>query len=191
MKTDFFAIIWGLAIFLSMVGWGWAMIFALRLKNWPGLGVKAAFGLAFSAIFGGLMNLFGLISQTTIFAFLGLGGILLLAFIIFSFNRVRAGIIDFFRDIKKDKVFALLTVGIVLLFVFQYAVALFTPFNGGDDYQAYFVYPTKMLQTGSMGGDPFSDRRLTSSLGGESFLDTFVLAVLPHDYLHLIDRGSA
>jgi hypothetical protein len=62
-------------------------------------------------------------------------------------------------------------------------------FNSDDDFESCFVFPEKMLQTGSMGPDPFSQRRLEASLGGKSFLDTFVLSMLSFGNLHLLDPG--
>ncbi len=59
-----------------------------------------------------------------------------------------------------------------------------------SDDGAYTLAPVEMLQTGGMSIDPFSDR-LTASLGGESFLQALVLAVLPVDYVHLADPGLA
>ena len=63
-------------------------------------------------------------------------------------------------------------------------------FNKFDDFQAYIVYPLKMLEAGSMGADPFSVRRTPSvSFGGGAFLQTFVLAALPIQSLRLLDVG--
>ena len=61
--------------------------------------------------------------------------------------------------------------------------------NPHDDFHAYFVFPNKMIQSGSIGPDPYSERRMTSSLGGQYFLDAFVLAALSEENLHLIDPG--
>jgi hypothetical protein len=58
-----------------------------------------------------------------------------------------------------------------------------------DDYQAYFVFPQKMLQIGSLGTDPFSERRLVSSLGGQSFLQALSFSVLDERTGYLIDPG--
>ena len=66
-----------------------------------------------------------------------------------------------------------------------------TSFNAGDDLQAYLVFPHKMLQTGSLGRNPFSKPRLAAALGGQVYLDTFIIASLPDEYLHLIDPGLA
>jgi hypothetical protein len=52
------------------------------------------------------------------------------------------------------------------------------------------VYPLKMLDTGSIGSDPFSLRRTpTHALGGNAFLQTFVLAALPVQSLRMLDVG--
>ena len=59
------------------------------------------------------------------------------------------------------------------------------------DDPAYTLFPNRMLQTGAIGIDPFSDRLTASALGGESFLQALVLAVLPVEYIHVVDPGLA
>ena len=56
-----------------------------------------------------------------------------------------------------------------------------------DDYLAYLVYPQKLLATGALGFEPFSERRLLTSLGGLYFLQTLVLAGGGFFFLHIID----
>lgn len=78
---------------------------------------------------------------------------------------------------------------VIFLFLFQYSLNFNAAgFNNADDYQAYFVFPEKMLQTGSLGNDYFSERRLIGSLGGQYFLDTFSLGFLDWRSLQGIDR---
>lgn len=189
LKMNLLALLWGPMMAISLIGWGWLVSHFLYSKKSSEWGIKAVLGLAFSIIVGGVLNLFALISPRAILIYLGLGVIILLFFIVYKFRDVVRGFADGFGALKRDKILAFLVVCVSLLFVYQYVVAVFSNFNIGDDYQAYFVYPEKMIQTGSLGDDPFSDRRMTSALGGQSFLDTFVLAVLPFDYLHLADRG--
>lgn len=105
-------------------------------------------------------------------------------------NLILNSLFQRLRDCQKDK-FVLVgsILAIVLIFV-QYAGWVSNAsFHGHDDYHAYFVFPEKMLQIGSMGADPFSERRLVSSLGGQSFLHTFVLSVLSEQNLRIIDPG--
>lgn len=80
---------------------------------------------------------------------------------------------------------------IVCFLVFlQYSGLVSTQsFNPHDDLQAYFVFPKKMLQTGAMGPDPFSARRIETSLGGQSFLHTFILSMLSEKNFNIIDPG--
>jgi hypothetical protein len=46
-----------------------------------------------------------------------------------------------------------------------------------------------MLQTGSIGDDPFHTSRLMTTLGGQAFLHTFVLSILSERNLNIIDAG--
>src|SRR5262249_32512327 len=62
-------------------------------------------------------------------------------------------------------------------------------FNRHDDFHAYIVFPRKMIQTGELGRDPFSVRRMVASLGGQSFLHALVLAGLQEQNLHLMEPG--
>ncbi|TAN34179.1 hypothetical protein EPN28_00360 [Patescibacteria group bacterium] len=188
-RTGIFSLLWGVVIFFSLLGWGWAALSLLRPRQKHGLGFKAALGLALSLIVGGVMNWLSAVSPKAVIIYLGLGVILLLFFVLRRWRVTGANMAKLFNDFKKDKIFALLFIGLVLILSYQYIVAAYTPANPLDDYQAYFVYSGEMLETGALGAQPFSDRRLTGALGGQSFLDTFVLAVLPYDYLNLFDRG--
>ena len=55
-----------------------------------------------------------------------------------------------------------------------------------DDYSAYMVFPVKML-TGSLGFEPFSERRLVTSLGGLYYLQSLILTGAGFHWLHIID----
>jgi hypothetical protein len=76
------------------------------------------------------------------------------------------------------------------IILFQYAGWVTTnQFHRVDDYFGYLVFPEKMIQMGSMGPDPFSGRRMGASLGGQSFLHTFVLSLFSEQNLRIIDPG--
>src|SRR5690606_11298302 len=62
-------------------------------------------------------------------------------------------------------------------------------FNGHDDAHAYVMFPHQMLEQGALSEDPFNERRMISSLGGQSFLHALVLAVLPDESLKSLDPG--
>ena len=79
---------------------------------------------------------------------------------------------------------------LILILLAQYATwVVAAPFNESDDLQSYFVFPQKMLQTGQQGADPFSERRIIASLGGQWFLAAIGLAHAPEPFAHLIEPG--
>ena len=106
------AIIWGILILFSFVGWGHLIVIAvpgLRLDEW---GLKAALGMALCVTIGGVLNLAGLISPATI-CFLVFSGVLLSGIdIISNRNNIAAS----FREmefLKRDR-FALVCATIVI-----------------------------------------------------------------------------
>ena len=79
---------------------------------------------------------------------------------------------------------------LILILLAQYATwVVAAPFNESDDLQSYFVFPQKMLQTGHQGADPYSERRIIASLGGQWFLVAIALAHAPEPFAHLIEPG--
>ncbi|MEQ8540735.1 MAG: hypothetical protein RIB93_25180 [Coleofasciculus sp. D1-CHI-01] len=190
MDSYFFAFFWGICILLSLIGWGAVVNRILFPKHRADWGQLAAWGVAFSIVVGGVLNVTWTISRTVILIYLGLG----LIYWIFDFYQTRNSIIDSiskYRQIcDKDKIVFLLSTIVIFMIGVQYAGSIYADdFNNHDDYHAYFVFPNKMLQMGSMGADPFSERRLMSSLGGQSFLDTFTVSLLSERSLNIIDQG--
>jgi hypothetical protein len=59
-------------------------------------------------------------------------------------------------------------------------------FNIYDDFEKYFAYPVKMLATGTLGGNRLSAIG-GETLGGQAFLQGFVLAHLPPAYVGTVD----
>ena len=55
-------------------------------------------------------------------------------------------------------------------------------YNFHDDYQKYFAYPVRMVETGTVFGSPLSAMGL-QTLGAQAFLDGFVVGVFS-DQLH-------
>lgn len=191
MTSYFVAFSWGICIILSLIGWGGVLNHILFPKDRVDWGQRAAWGIALSVVVGGVLNVTWTISRTVVLIYLGLG----LVYWLFDFYKNRDLVFNSLsqeiRDCRKDKVVFIGTLIICLLILVQYAGSVSTPlgFNPHDDYHGYFVFPNKMLQMGSMGPDPFSERRLVSSLGGQTFLDTFILSTLSYKNLNLLDSG--
>ncbi len=192
MSSYFFAFLWGIVILFSLIGWGTIINHLLFPKNQTGWGQKATWGMAFSICMGGIFNLTSTISQTTILIYLGLG---FLFWIIYSFSDCNPIINSWkkiFDDWQKNRGFLIGFLIISLLIFIQYAGWVYSHrFHPGDDIGGYFIFPNQMLQIGSLEADPFNARRLITSLGGQAFLQTFILSVLDEKNLNLIDPGIA
>jgi hypothetical protein len=189
---------WGICLLLSLIGWGKVLnhiLFPNQRIDW---GQRAAWGLAFSVIIGGILNATSTISQTTILIFLGLGLVYCLVDLVNHRKSIGSNLLQLFQEIRKDKIILAGIALVSLLILIQYAGWVYTGrtnfanmvyadgFNTSDDYHAYLVFPHKMLQLGSMGLEPFSERRIVS-LGGQSFLHTLILSGLSDTNLNLID----
>ncbi len=183
----------GIGIICSLAGWGWLVLRVLRIRLSTLLGFNAAVGMAFSTTLGGILNWFGVISPGLVRAYL-VAGLLISTFAgIRHIRSARTGIVSAWAYFKSRKLLAFGAVVLVLVSVSKYATAV-SPgqFNPQDDFHGYFVFPVKMIQTGHLGPDPFSERRIVTSLGGKAFLDTFPLSFTGNvGNLDLIDEGVA
>lgn len=189
MTLYFFAFAWGIYILFSLIGWGGVLNRLLFPKQQVDWGQRAAWGIAFSIFVGGVLNLTWTISKEVISIYLGLGFIYCLIngyktrhFLIISFSQ-------YVGNCRKDRVLLIGTTIVLFLILLRYAGSIATNnFNIHDDYHGYLVFPNQMLQMGSIGIDPFGARR-NYSLGGGSFLGTFVLTTLSEENLNIIDSG--
>ncbi|NOZ78552.1 MAG: hypothetical protein GXP48_05125, partial [Acidobacteria bacterium] len=187
--------IWGLVLLFAMIGWGRLLNRTLLAGRALGWGMRAALGLALTVIVGGVLNLAGVISPGAVLAYLAIGIGLVCWRARFSPGAPRRA----WRRLAGDPA---LIVGLILVAGFaliQYSSSVAgtidtanarPAFDMHDDVEAYLVFPEKMLETGSIGREPFEARRVLS-LGGQSFLDTMVLAARPVRALHLVDEGVA
>ncbi len=191
MSAFLLAFLVGLGIVCSMAGWGWLTLRVFRFRQRTFLGYRAAVGLALSTSVGGLLNFLHAINPSLIRTYLVAGFILALVSVTLEASWIRLRAAEFRGYSTRHRTVWILGVVLLSLATFRYAVAT-SPgrFQHQDDYQGYFVFPLKMLETGSLGMDPFSERRIQSSLGGKAFLDTFTLATTGRtSNLHLIDLG--
>jgi hypothetical protein len=183
----------GIAIICSFAGWGWLVLRVLRIRLSTMFGFNAAVGMAFSTSLGGILNWFGVISPGFVRAYL-VAGLLISAFAGVRHARSACDVVvSAWAYFKPRRLLAFGAFVLVLVSVSKYATAV-SPgwFNPQDDYHGYFVFPVKMLQTGHLGPDPFSERRIVTSLGGKAFLDTFPLSFTGDvNNLDLIDEGVA
>jgi len=185
----------GLLLLAAFIGYGrlWRGLVPVTRSpfDWAS---DAARGLATSVIVGGVLNNYGLISPWSARAYVVLGSLLCLFAIVRQLKYCVA------RS-RISPTMAAAAVGVVALALVSLAGQVTTQlvkgrnsatsFNHDDDFQGYLVFPVQMLQTGAMTDDPFNARRLTSSLGGHSFLQALLIAWSGNDHVHLLDPGIA
>ena len=191
MSQFLLASLWAVCVVLSFIGWGTALeriLFAGRRVDW---GQRAAWGMAFAVLVGGALNVTESISRTSIGIFVTLGVLVWMAGFFGSGFSKTSWHERFFGPRKIGAATACLIVllGVVVL---EFAGNVFSyDFFELDDYHAYLVFPEKMLQTGSLGNDPFNERRLSSALGGQSYLQAMILCGSGWTHLRMLDPGIA
>ncbi len=188
MGPYFLSFIWGIFILFSFIGWGSAINRLLFSKCRVDWGQRAAWGIAFIILVGGLLNLTWNVSRISILILIGTG----LMYWLFDLYKTWPSVIDSIsnqiNNYRKDKVIAFGVFIICSLVILQYSALVYSKFFH-DDQVAYLVFAEKMIQTGSLGLDPFSIRRIETSLGGQYFLQSFILSMLSRMNLFIIDPG--
>ena len=173
--------------YLAHIGLGFGLQRAARLQNEPDFGLLGVWGLAFSTVLGGVLNLCGLISPLLMRLLLAAGFAL---FILYLSGRCKARAGAPWRENFRDKLFLALCLIALALAVYKLLLAGVMRFNGHDDFYAYLVYPVQMLKTGSLGLEPFSERSLME-YGGQSFLQAMFLGLVPLKSIYAMDLGGA
>jgi hypothetical protein len=178
MSVQYFtAFAWGIIVLLAFIGYGRLLNIILSPAKKFDLGMQAALGLVLSVVVGGLFNLVGIISVLSIKIFVSIGVVSFLVFWLRNYRTWPLFARRIFVFIKTNKLFSVAVAVIFVIIFVRYGFAVsFFGFNGSDDHHGYMAFPAKMLQTGSLGNDPFSERRIESSLGGQYFLHAIILA---------------
>jgi len=186
LKSIFFIIYF----ICSIVGLGWYVFKILSPKNqYVNSGILACLGLSVLITIGGFLNYFHNITLKFIFAILLIGTFNYFLYIKENGVIIIQNIIKIINMIKEDKILFIIVIIYLLIFFLQLFVTLSSnEFNLHDDLQGYFVFAEKIKQTGFLGADPYSERRLISSLGGKYFLDAILLFALSWQNLHIMDR---
>jgi len=196
------AYLWGIVLLAFFAGWGLAVRRMLRIAGDdgpPDWGSAIVFGMSWIIALGGILNVLSMMSRVVAWL-LVLAGLVLLAV---ESRRIQArlrssGVFGW----PKTSVGAL-TLLICLVAYGTWVCLPYSPFgdpalrtrytlNPWDDMMGgYVTYPLRMLSEGSLGDDPFNDRRTSSALGGHSLLQAFSLLFLPPTFIHVTDPGLA
>lgn len=182
-------LIFGLLLLASWAGWGAGLERLLLGRRVGDRALHAGWGLAWTIAVGGVLDLLGVIGPAVNGLLVGTGVVLLAADCRLRRRGARPRWSRWRRRLRQRPALATVAVLLIAMALLVYAVNVCSKyFNPHDDLHAYLVFPTKMIQTGTMGPEPFSERRLTA-LGGQSFLHSLVLSVGDWRSFELIDPG--
>lgn len=182
----YFAIIAFVFLLFACYGWGYALTRWVAIRDKDYFAFLSVVGVASLIFLGGVLNLVRLAYPAAL-------GMLLLSGLTFFVIRClenakiwlatwRTGSLVNPENLKSMAGDAL-PIAILITAVGFYALTLLpaAAFNYGDDFQIYIPRPLRMLQTGTMTGDPFEI--LGIDLGAHAFLHGFVLLWFPIEYL--------
>jgi hypothetical protein len=162
--------LWELGVAVGAFGWGAAALRLLGVRRRP-LALAGSFGVAVLIALGGWMNLVHLLSPAALYGLVGLG--VLLA----AYSGFRSG----GRELEANSTEpwdlpSVVVVGAAVLILGTLLLGTLRPLVWSlDDARAYIAFAEKALQNHSLQSDPFSERRVSTGLGGQIFLDSLML----------------
>jgi hypothetical protein len=181
------ALLWCALLFLSIAGYGAILLRLFRLRR-PSIALAATSGVGVVIFLGGCLNLLHAITIPILLTLIVLG---LLAAILLRITvtepepQIEAGNLQ----PPSSRTVTLLLLLLALLFLARLGASVHAgQYQASDDYNFYLAAPLKMQQLHHYAADPFSERRIMTSIGGSYFLQTMVLAALPLANVQMADR---
>ena len=178
------ALVWAWLLLVGFTGWGRVTGRLFRAPRLPA-SVACSLGIATIVFVGGWLNLIHAIYPSVLFAITGMG------LIFYAFSRSQRPEeyrwLSFWKNTPRASKI-LLVLALLILALRVAATVRLGMFNNLDDNAAYLVFPHKMLAVHSFANDPFSDRRIISSLGGSYLLQAFVIAATSLTHIAMADR---
>jgi hypothetical protein len=135
------------------------------------LALAGSFGVAVLIALGGWMNLAHLLSPAALCGLVGIG--VLLA----AYSGFRSGERELGANATEPwDLPSVVVIGAAVLILGTLLLGTLRPLVWSpDDAQAYIAFAEKALQNHSLQSDPFSERRVSTGLGGQIFLDSLML----------------
>jgi hypothetical protein len=146
--------------------------------------VSLGIGLAALVCAGGILNLAHIAYRPVMWIVMVVGVTVAAA----EIRRVRLSAARALPPGREARIeLALAALAIAAMMVFTIATQL-PPreYNFHDDLQKYFAHPVRMIETGTLAGSPLSAIG-SETLGGQAFLQGFVVSVLPLRYINALD----
>ena len=178
---------WGLVVLLGFVCLGRIMARLAHPNGDWGVAMAAGWGMAGMVALGGWMTLLGLARPPFL---IGLVVAVILLDLLYEGRRFfssepRPPVVPREPTGRASWIWLVVFLGVVAV---KYEISVVNTFSIYDDTVAYLLELARMLQTGSQGPDPFSER-LMLALNGQTFLLGLVCAVSPYHYAFLLDPG--
>lgn len=186
------AILWCVGLFAAIAGYG-ALLLRLFAVRRPAFALAAVTGFSVAILLGGFLNLLHAITVPVLFGFSLIGVLaLLLLRLVDKQPDKQAGTSKTNHEAptRTNAKVRLVLLFFVIVFALRLAATVHTAYyQQSDDYNFYLAAPEKMLQLHELAPDPFSERRIMSSVGGNYFLQSLVLAELPLADVQMADRA--
>ena len=178
------ALAWAWLLLVSFTGWGRMTGKLLRSPRLPA-SVACALGIAAVVFLGGWLNLAHAIYPSVLFAITGVG--LLLYIVSRTIRPEEYRWMRFWTNSSRASKI-LIVLALLILALRVAATVRLSEFRIDDDGSGYLVFPQKMLDMHHFAADPFSDRRVISSLGGSYLVQTFVITATSLANVGMADR---
>jgi len=184
----FFSTFLILALLVSTYGWGWMVArisYHTHDQHWAFL---SALGLSCLIFLGGILNALSIAYAGGLYVLFGIG--IVFSFVALFRRRAVKPIHQYEASSRgsADLIFSSLSY-ILILGTAAFLIVTLMPtniLNYHDDFYVHTIGPYRMMQTGTLGGNPFS-RLGFDSFGAQSFLQAFILAIFPTEYVNGFD----
>ena len=182
------ALCWSTIVFGAIAGLGAVMLRLIGLHR-VSIPLAALTGLGLVIFLGGCLNLLHAISHPARLALVVAG---VLAFLWMRPRAISPPVSESSLP-QSHATFPWTRVVLslaALVFLIRFGASVHTPYyQNDDDYNFYLAAPVKMDALHQYAPDPFSERRVMSSLGGNYFLQSLILAELPVEDIQMADRA--
>jgi hypothetical protein len=167
-------VLWALAVSFSFFGWGALPLRLMRFPRMP-LALTCAFGTGVAVLLGGFLNIERLLWIPVLRAFVLAGVVLFAIELALRSREILSVARNGLAIVRRKPVLGTLAFVVCIFAVLLALTAVRRKIFTGDDTAAYLVFAIKTPQFGSIPADPFSERRIMASLGGNYFLKALMM----------------
>jgi len=181
---------WCAILVVAFIGWG-RLVLRCMGDRVNSIGLDGCVGVSLAVFLGGLLNLLHLITRGVLIGFTLAGVGLAIGQIIRSIGKrplpEAAAVLRAWRGGWSWKRLALLCFALLFFFRMAGTPRVLTYVDTDDD-QFYLAEPVKMMEAHYFAADPYSLRRIESSVGGNYFLQCLVMSCLPLENVQMANQ---